>query len=242
MQVNVLVVFDIVDDPEEVGEEVFVPAVVKAFDVAFDLWQFHEVDDDLTGFQYFFLYGLSVHADDAGQHGVGHKCFVVHDFGGVESGEDVDEEFGGSEEVADDEFVDAFVDFESVFALPVTALFEETMALIDVVLDFVDGVELEVDFDEEEGDVHFFPDFDGFFEGEVVGLDGLIVVGVGGVDLCFIEEGITDLGFAEVLLCVFDLGVGVVDELLEGFLDLHGFKLFLNYTFDIVYNWMGDSC
>jgi hypothetical protein len=97
-------------------------------------------------------------------------------------------EFGGTEEVSDDEFVDAFVDFESVFALPVTALLQQAMALIDVVLDFIDGVELEVDFDEKEGDVHFFTDFDGFFEGEVVGLDGLIVVGVGGVDLCFIEE------------------------------------------------------
>ena len=144
---NVLVFFDIVDDPEEVGEEVFVPAVIEAFDIAFNLWEFHEVDYDLAGFEDFFLDGLSVHADDAGEDGVGDKRFVVHDFGGVEGGEDVDEEFGGAEEVADDEFVDAFVDFESVFALPVAALFQETVALVDVVLDFVDGVELEVDFD-----------------------------------------------------------------------------------------------
>ena len=67
-------------------------------------------------------------------------------------------------------------------------------------------------------------------------------MGVGGIDLGFVEEGVADLGFAEVFFCVFDLGVGVLDELFEGLLDLHGFKLFLNFTFFIVYNWMVDSC
>lgn len=59
------------------------------------------------------------------------------------------------------------------------------MALFNVFLDFFDVVQLEVDFDEQEGDVHFFTDFDGFLEGEIVCLDGLIEVFVVVIDFCF---------------------------------------------------------
>ena len=52
-------------------------------------------------------------------------------------------------------------------------------------------------------------------------MDGEVVLVVVGVDLGFIQKRVSDLGFAEVLLCVLDLGVGVLDELFEGLLDLH---------------------
>jgi hypothetical protein len=68
---DVLVLLDIVYDPEEIGEELLVPAVVKALDVALDLGPLHQVDYDLTGLEDFFLDGLSVHTDDAGDDCVG---------------------------------------------------------------------------------------------------------------------------------------------------------------------------
>ncbi len=71
VQMDVLVLLDIVYDPEEIGEELLVPAVVKALDVALDLGPLHQVDYDLTGLEDFFLDGLSVHTDDAGDDCVG---------------------------------------------------------------------------------------------------------------------------------------------------------------------------
>ena len=68
---NVLVLFDIVDDPEEVGEELLIPAVVKALNVALDLWQLHQVHYNLTGLKDFLLDGLSVHTDDTGDDCIG---------------------------------------------------------------------------------------------------------------------------------------------------------------------------
>lgn len=62
------------------------------------------------------------------------------------------------------------------------------MAFFNVVLDFFDIVELEINFDEQEGNVHFFTDFDGLFKGEVVCFDGEIKVFVVVIDLGFIEE------------------------------------------------------
>lgn len=71
VQMNVLVLFDIVDDPEEVGEELLIPAVVKALNVALDLWQLHQVHYNLTGLKDFLLDGLSVHTDDTGDDCIG---------------------------------------------------------------------------------------------------------------------------------------------------------------------------
>lgn len=218
---NVFIFFDVVDHPKEVGEKLFVPAVVKTLDVTLDLRQLHQVHNDLTRLQNFLFNCLSVHTDDTCDDSVGDKRLIIHDFSGIESGQDVNEQLSSTREISDDEFVDTFVYFESVFALPVTSLFEESVAFVDVVLDFFDVAEFEVDFDEEEGDVHFFTDFYGFFEGEIVGLNGKIEVFVVVIDLSFFEEGVSDFGLAKVLFGIFDLCIDLCDELFEGLLDLH---------------------
>jgi hypothetical protein len=129
-------------------------------------------------------------------------------------------------EIAYDEAVDAFVYFKFVFALPVSALFEQGVAFVDVL--FYLGVVLlqEVDRDEFEGDVHFLADFDGVFQGQVVGCDGLWETFVVVVELGLGEQGVADLGLAEVVFGVFDFEVEVGQQFVEGLLDLHDLNYF----------------
>ena len=51
------------------------------------------------------------------------------------------------------------------------------------------------------------------------------------VEFCLVEEGISDLGLAEVFLGIFDLEVLFGQFFVEGFLDVHRFELFLNLKF-----------
>ena len=61
----------------------------------------------------------------------------------------------------------------------------------------------EIDGDEFECNIHFLADFDCFFECEVVGVDGLCIVLIVVVELCFLEKCVSDFSLAEVLFCVF---------------------------------------
>ena len=100
------------------------------------------------------------------------------------------------------------------------------MALVNVVFDFFDVVQFEVNFDEEESDVHFFTDFDSFFEGQVVSINRFSELFIVVVDFGFFEETVSDFGLAKVFFSVFDFGVCVVDKFFEGLLDLHEGKRF----------------
>lgn len=136
----------------------------------------------------------------------------------------------GCGEVADDESVDAFVDFEFVFAFPVSALLEEAVALVDLFLDLVGLVEGQVDGDQFEGDVHLLADLDGLLQGQVVGVDGRGVLLVVVEQFCLGQQCVSYFCFSEVVLCVFDFAVFVCEKFFEGFLDVHiqiFFKLIL---------------
>lgn len=224
------IALDQFDDFEEDLEELPVPAVVEGLEVLLDVWQFHEVDYGLRGLEHFLLDADAVHVEDAGEHAVGDQLFVGHHFGAVEGGQHIDEEFAGGREVADDQAVDALVDLELVLALPVAALLEQLVALVDVLLDLVVVLQHQVDAHQLERDVHLLADLDGALQGQVVGLDGELVLLVLVVELGLGQQGVPDLGLAEVLLRVLDLGVPLLQELLKGLLNIHLFKLFLNYN------------
>ncbi len=61
---NVFILLNVVNDPQEIGEKFLVSAVVEALNVALDLGQFHKVYNNLTGLENFFLDGLPVHTND----------------------------------------------------------------------------------------------------------------------------------------------------------------------------------
>lgn len=224
MQVGIS--FDQVDDAHEHLEEAAVPAVVERLEVVLDVGQLHEVDDGLGGFEDLLLDADSVHVEDAGEDAVGDQFFVGHHFGAVEGGDDVDEELAGCGEVPHDEAVYALVDLQLVLAFPVAALLQQLIAFVDVLLDFVIILQLEVDADELEGDVHLLADFDGPLESQVVCVDGFGVLGVIVVELGFCQEGVTHLGLAKVLLGVLYLGVLLLKQLLKGFLNVHDLNYF----------------
>jgi hypothetical protein len=224
--VQVGIVLDQVDDADKDLEEAAIPAVIEGLKVLLDVRQLHQVDDGLRRFKNLLLDADTVHVEDAGEHAVSDEFLVGHDFRAVEGGQDVDEELAGCGEVAHDESVDALVDLEFVLAFPVAALFEQFVALVDVLLDLVVVLQFEVDADEFEGDVHLLADLDGAFEGEVEGLDGFGVFGVVVVELGLLEQGVTHLGLSEVLLCVLDLGVLVGQQLFERFFNVHDLNYF----------------
>jgi hypothetical protein len=68
---NVLILLNVVDDPEEICKKFLIPAVVKTLNVALDLRELHKVYNDLTGFENFFLDGLPVHTDDTCDDSIG---------------------------------------------------------------------------------------------------------------------------------------------------------------------------
>ena len=103
------------------------------------------------------------------------------------------------------------------------------MALVDVLFDFINVMQLKVDFNEEESYVHFFTDFDGFFEGEVVCVDCFWELFMVVKDFGFFKETISDFGLSKVFLSILDFSVGVLDEFVEGLLDLHDGVKDLNF-------------
>jgi len=70
VKVNVFVFLHIIDNPQEIHKKVSVSTVVKAFQVSFNLRQFHQINDHFTCLQDFLFYGLSVHADNACNYGI----------------------------------------------------------------------------------------------------------------------------------------------------------------------------
>ena len=101
------------------------------------------------------------------------------------------------------ESIDSFIDFQFVFSFPVTSFFQQSIALINILFDLDIVVLDEIDGDEFECNIHFLADFDCFFECEVVGIDGLCIVLIVVVELCFLEKCVSDFSLAEVLFCVF---------------------------------------
>ena len=65
----------------------------------------------------------------------------------------------------------------------------------------------EIDSDKFERNIHLFTNLDRLFEGEIVGGDSFIVFVVLVVKFCFIQHGVSDLSFSEVLFCIFNAGI-----------------------------------
>lgn len=226
MGFRVGVVSDHFDDGHEQSEELSVAAVVEGFEVLLDLGQFLQVDYCFGGLEDFLLDAGAVHVENTCQDAVGDQFFVAHDLGAVEGGDDLHEETAGLLEVPHDQPVDPLVDLQLVLALPVATLLEKAVALVDVVLDLGVVVEDEVDGDELEGDVHLFANLDGLLQGQVVGLDGLVVLLVLVEQLSLGQKGVPDFCLAEVLLSVLDFEVGLSQQLVESFLDVHDSNYF----------------
>lgn len=135
---------------------------------------------------------------------------VCHHLGTVESWKDVDEELACFGEISYYQSVDSLVYFQFVLALPITPLLQQTITLINILLYLMSILISKVDGNKAESDVHFFTYLDSVLEGLVEGLDGLGVAMVVVVEFCLLEDGVTDLGLAEVLLGVlyFELFLG----------------------------------
>lgn len=86
VRLQVDVIPDFIDDPEELMEKLFVSAIVETFKVFFGFWHLHECHNNLGRFNNLFLDVLSIHADDSGQYTIENQCLVAHDFRAIESG------------------------------------------------------------------------------------------------------------------------------------------------------------
>lgn len=111
MWVNVFVIFDVVDNPQEVNKKVTISAVVKTFQVILNLRQFHQINNNLTRLQDFLLYRLPVHTYDSCDNCVSYQSLIIHYFSCVECGKHIDEKLCCSFEISDNQFVNSFVYF-----------------------------------------------------------------------------------------------------------------------------------
>ena len=231
------------DYPYKNFKEVFVPALVKWFQVLFDVWQLHQIHDGLGRVDNFLLEADSIHVQKAGKHAVGDQLFVAHDFRTVEGRYNLHKQFAGALEITHDQAIDPLIHFKLVFALPVTPLLQQLVALVDIFFDFVVKVLLQIDGDQFEGDVHFLADLDCLFEGQVVGDDCLVQLLVVMVEFGLGKQCVSYLSLAEILFCVFDFQVLLCEKLIESLLNIHIqiiFKLSILSSREIQvwnYNW-----
>lgn len=95
------------------------------------------------------------------------------------------------------------------------------MALIDVFFYFINGVQCQIDLDQQERNVHLFTDLDCFLQCNSICFDGFIILLVGVKNLGLFQKRVSDLSLTKILFSILDLQVSVFDEFFKGFLDLH---------------------
>lgn len=82
-------------------------------------------------------------------------------------------------------------------------------------------VQLQVDGNELERDVHLLTDLDGLLQCQVICLNGLGEFAVVLVELSLGQEGVPHFSLSKILFCVLDLKVLLSQLLVEGLLDIH---------------------
>lgn len=95
----------------------------------------------------------ALHADQAGDDGILDKVLVGHDLGAGEGAQCIDELGGGALEVADGHKVYTFVCLQAVASVPVAALLNEFLKLINVGAHQSVVVEEEAEADESKHDI-----------------------------------------------------------------------------------------
>jgi hypothetical protein len=207
--------------------ETLVVAAVEARQVLVEVLHLLELHRGLGRLDDLFLQIGPAHEDDPRHDCVEDEVLVGHDLRRVEGGDGRYEQLVGGLEVPHHQQVHGLIHLELVLALPVAALFEEDLAVVDDILHLVwvraagtDIAVLEVDSEDLEVDVHLLAYFDRLLEGQLVDLDSFVLVVEGSPDEVGLgEDGVAYFDVAEVQLCVGDL---VVE-----FLELLGVVLFL---------------
>ena len=125
------------DDVDKWTEEIFVAALVESLDILLYVWQFHQIYYGLTVLNDLPLDIDPVHIENTGQHTISHQFLVTHHLGTIECRYHLHKQFGSTLEIPNNQFVDPFINFQLIFALPVATFLQKTVTFFDVVFYFV---------------------------------------------------------------------------------------------------------
>lgn len=98
------------DSADKISEEVFVPTVVKGFNILSNFREFSQINDSLGRLQNLLFNGGTVHVQETSQYAISYQFLVRHDFGAVKCGNHFDEQRTCLFKISDDQTIYALID------------------------------------------------------------------------------------------------------------------------------------